>query len=106
MVDPGCWWGWRPLVQFAARGTTIHLANVLRSAGWVPCNSIQTNLGLWWPSHLLFIFSSPLRLFASRLHFSVASRLIACSRVDGPRFDRQSYYLPITAGICYFGIEF
>jgi len=40
----------------------------------VECNSIQINLGLWWP--LILIISPPLRLFASWLYFGDVGSLV------------------------------
>jgi len=43
----------------------------------VPCNSIQTNLGLWWPLTFHLFFPLP-RLFASLLLFSVVGSSAVC----------------------------
>ena len=36
LVDPGRWWGWRPLVQFAACGAAMHLAKRITFGGVGP----------------------------------------------------------------------
>ena len=70
------------MVPFSAiRGARGHfsLVHLILAAkfmfGEAPCNSIQTNLGLWW-FFIFRLFFPPLRLFASRLHFGVAGSLI------------------------------